>query len=282
MMDDPADIMPELAGKTVSVVIWTTTPWTLPANLAIALHPDFDYAAVETPGGEVLILASELVESCMATFGIGDFTVLCTLKARQLEKKRCRHPLYQRESLIILGEHVTLEAGTGCVHTAPGHGREDYEVGLEYGLDAYSPVDDRGCFTEDVEQFAGQFVFKANTAIKEALADSGALLAAEKITHSYPHCWRCKQSVIFRATPQWFISMEKNGLRQACPDGHRSSEMDPPLGTRAHLRHDRKPSGLVCLAAAGMGRSHYCIYLQPVRGHPYDPRTHGQDPRPVQ
>ena len=215
MMDDPGEVMPELAGKAVSVVIWTTTPWTLPANLAIALHPDFDYAAVETPGGEVLILASELLESCMATFGIGDYTVLGTLNARQLEKKRCRHPLVQRESLIILGDHVTLEAGTGCVHTAPGHGREDYEVGLEYGLDAYSPVDDRGCFTDDVEQFAGQFVFKANTAIQDALADSGALLAAEKITHSYPHCWRCKQSVIFRATPQWFISMEKNGLRQA-------------------------------------------------------------------
>jgi isoleucyl-tRNA synthetase len=213
-IDDPGTVMPELAGKKVSVVIWTTTPWTLPANLAIALHPDFEYAAVETTPGEVLIVARDLVENCMATFGIGDFTVLGTLAARLLEKKRCRHPLYDRESLLILGDHVTLEAGTGCVHTAPGHGREDYEVGLQYGLDAYSPVNDRGCFTDEVEQFAGQFVFKANAAINDALAESGALLAGEKISHSYPHCWRCKQPVIFRATPQWFISMEKNDLRK--------------------------------------------------------------------
>jgi isoleucyl-tRNA synthetase len=130
-----------------------------------------------------------------------------------LKKKRARHPLYDRESMIVLGEHVTLEAGTGCVHTAPGHGREDYEVGLQYGLEAYSPVDDSGRFTQEVAQFAGQFVFEANANINKALAENGSLLGQERITHSYPHCWRCKKPVIFRATPQWFISMDKNSLR---------------------------------------------------------------------
>ncbi len=214
LVDDLGDLLPELSGRSVSMVIWTTTPWTLPANLAIALHPDFDYAAVALEGGEVLILAHGLLESCMLAFGEENYNILGTLRADQLEKKRCRHPLYDRESLIILGDHVTLEAGTGCVHTAPGHGREDYDVGLKYGLDAYSPVDDRGCFTNDVADLKDVFVFKANAQINQSLKDKGALLAEEKLDHSYPHCWRCKRPVIFRATPQWFISMEKTGLRQ--------------------------------------------------------------------
>jgi isoleucyl-tRNA synthetase len=214
LKDDPADIDAQLSGRPVSVVIWTTTPWTLPANLAVALHPDFDYAAVETGDGQVLILARDLVDDCMQRFGITDYRILADLKARDLENKRCRHPFYDRDSLIILGDHVTLEAGTGCVHTAPGHGREDYDVGLQYGLDAYSPVNDNGVFTDEVGRFAGQFVFKANDDINQTLADKGALLARADINHSYPHCWRCKRPVIFRATPQWFISMEKTGLRK--------------------------------------------------------------------
>ena len=214
-IDDIGDLSPALAGKPAATVIWTTTPWTLPANLAIALHPDFVYAAVETGQGDILIMARELVARCMETFKIEEYTIVAELSAADLEKRRCRHPLVDRESLIILGDHVTLEAGTGCVHTAPGHGREDYDVGLTYGLDAYSPVNDQGCFTDEVETFAGQFVFKANTGIIEALQANGALMAQESIAHSYPHCWRCKQPVIFRATPQWFISMEKNGLRSA-------------------------------------------------------------------
>ena len=129
------------------MVIWTTTPWTLPANLGIALHPDFEYVAVEVGNDEVLILARELVDACMQAFNISDYKILTEINAKSLENKRCRHPLYERDSLIILGDHVTLDAGTGCVHTAPGHGREDYEVGLEYGLEVYSPVDDNGCFT---------------------------------------------------------------------------------------------------------------------------------------
>jgi isoleucyl-tRNA synthetase len=214
LLDDISNKYPNLAGKKVFVVIWTTTPWTLPANLAVALHPDIVYSAVDTKNGEVLILAKELVQNCMKTFGISDFTEVAEINAATLERKGCRHPIYDRESLIILGSHVTLEAGTGCVHTAPGHGREDYEVGLLYDLDAYSPVDDRGCFTKDAEYFSGQFVFDANSDIVANLEKSGALMAQGTLEHSYPHCWRCKKPVIFRATPQWFISMDKTGLRK--------------------------------------------------------------------
>jgi isoleucyl-tRNA synthetase len=213
LLDDLSREFPQLAGKRVYVAIWTTTPWTIPANLAIALHPDFTYAAVDVGGDQVLILAKDLVPTCMLSFGISDYRILAEMDARRLEKMRARHPLYDRDSLLILGEHVTLDAGTGCVHTAPGHGREDFEVGLQYGLDVYSPVDHRGRFTEDVGFFENQFVFDANENIVSKLKERDALILAETIEHSYPHCWRCKQPVIFRATPQWFISMDKTGLR---------------------------------------------------------------------
>jgi isoleucyl-tRNA synthetase len=214
MKDRLDDIFPALKGKNVSVLIWTTTPWTIPANLAIALHPDFIYAAVDVGRDGVYILAEDLVGTCMKSFGISDYVILAEMEAARLEKKKCRHPLYDRDSLLILGSHVTLEAGTGCVHTAPGHGREDYEVGLAYGIDAYSPVDDNGCFSDDVAYFEGGFVFKTNDAIIEKLSEVGALLKKETIEHAYPHCWRCKRPVIFRATPQWFISMDGTGLRK--------------------------------------------------------------------
>jgi isoleucyl-tRNA synthetase len=218
LADDLSADVPALTGKTVYVVIWTTTPWTLPANLAIALHPDFEYVAVDAGRDEVYVLARDLVEPCMATFGRPAYSILARLDPRQLERKHCRHPFYDRKSLIVLGRHVTLEAGTGCVHTAPGHGREDHDVGLEYGLDAYSPVDDRGRFTPEVEFFNGQFVFDANSQIRAKLSETGALVQAGQLAHSYPHCWRCKQPVIFRATPQWFISMDKTELRRKSLD----------------------------------------------------------------
>jgi isoleucyl-tRNA synthetase len=181
--------------------------------MAVALHPDFIYAAAEAGSGEVYIVAKDLVDGCMQTFGVTEYRIIAEIDAKTLEGKRCRHPLYNREALIVLGAHVTLEAGTGCVHTAPGHGREDYEVGLEYDLDVYSPIDDRGYFTDAVGFFGGRFVFEANDAITAKLSDVGALLSSETLTHSYPHCWRCKEPVIYRATPQWFISMDKTGLR---------------------------------------------------------------------
>jgi len=214
LKDDISNELPVPADKKVFVVIWTTTPWTLPANLAIALHPDFEYVAVEVGGDQVYILARELVEACMQTFGISEFSIIGGIDPKSLENKRCVHPLYQRDSLIILGPHVTLDAGTGCVHTAPGHGREDHEVGLLYGLDVYSPVDNSGCFTDEVEYFEGEFVFDANRNISAKLKESGALVQEGTMEHSYPHCWRCKKPVIFRATPQWFISMDKTDLRE--------------------------------------------------------------------
>lgn len=212
--DDLSNEIPALSGKKVFIVIWTTTPWTIPANLAVALHPDFTYAAVEVGGGEVFILARELIETCMSSFKISDYEIIAEVDPKTLERKRSIHPLYDRDSLVILANHVTLDAGTGCVHTAPGHGREDYEIGLAYDLDVYSPVDNQGCFTEEVGFFKGQFVFDANKNINAKLKETGALVAEEDIEHSYPHCWRCKNPVIFRATPQWFISMDKTGLRK--------------------------------------------------------------------
>jgi len=214
LTDDISDIVPELSAKKVFVVIWTTTPWTLPANLGVSLHPEFKYSAVEAGNGEVYILATDLVEECMKTFDIENYSVLASIDPKDLENKHCQHPLFDQKSLIVLGDHVTLETGTGCVHTAPGHGREDFEVGNKYGLDAYSPVKDNGCFTDDVGSFAGKFVFKADPEIIEKLEADKKLLASGKIKHSYPHCWRCKKPVIFRATPQWFISMDKTAIRE--------------------------------------------------------------------
>jgi isoleucyl-tRNA synthetase len=212
LKDDISGEVPSLAGKNTSLVIWTTTPWTLPANLAISLHPEFDYVGLDT-GSEVLIVAAGLLDSFRKGTGV-DGEVIATFKGEILEKKNCRHPFYDRDSVILLGEHVTLEAGTGCVHTAPGHGQDDYVVGLRYGLDIYNPVDNRGRFLENVEFFAGQAVFEANKSVIEKLTETGMLLGVSEIIHSYPHCWRCKKPIIFRATEQWFISMEANGLRE--------------------------------------------------------------------
>ena len=215
MISDLAALDPVFKGKQVSVVIWTTTPWTLPANLAIALHPDLPYVAVETAENEVMILAEGLLDACMENFGIDSRNILKTFRASELEHLEARHPIFNRPSVIVLAPYVTLESGTGCVHTAPGHGREDYETGLQYGLEVYSPVDDAGRFTLDVDHFSGMEVFEANRSVIDKLAELGALVKEQKITHEYPHCWRCKKPVIFRSTEQWFISMDKTGLRDA-------------------------------------------------------------------
>ncbi len=212
---DIASRLPKLAGEKVSVVIWTTTPWTIPANLAIAFHEDFLYAAVKVKG-EVLILAKDLLDYCMDAFGYRNepHEILDEFPGRVVEGLTCRHPLYERESRLILAPFVTLDAGTGCVHIAPGHGQEDYEIGMKYGLENYAPVDDDGRFTRDVKDFAGQFVFVANEGIIAKLRAARALLGRIDMQHTYPHCWRCKQPIIFRSTEQWFISMEKNDLRK--------------------------------------------------------------------
>jgi isoleucyl-tRNA synthetase len=204
--------LPSLAGRNVSIVIWTTTPWTLVANLAVALHPEYDYVAVDAGSNDVLIVAEALLAPSMEKFGIQDYRIVEKFKGRKLEGLKARHPFIDRESLVILGEHVTLEAGTGAVHTAPGHGQEDYEAGLRYGLDIYAPVDHKARFTKEAGAFAGEHVQKANKGIIALLREKGALLNEGKLVHSYPHCWRCKNPVIFRATEQWFISMKTNDL----------------------------------------------------------------------
>ena len=206
--------LPGLKGRKVSVIIWTTTPWTLPANLAVAFHPDFEYAAVEH-NGEVYIVADGRREALKEKIGLGG-PVLATVRGRELEGMPAEHPFIERQSKSVLGEFVSLEDGTGIVHIAPGHGEDDYEVGLTYGLEIYAPVDDRGKFTKQAGELEGQFVFKANAGIIEILKSRSALVKEEKITHSYPHCWRCKKAVIFRATEQWFISVEFNDLRKKC------------------------------------------------------------------
>jgi len=201
-----------VAETPVAVAIWTTTPWTLPANLAIAVHPDIEYVVVPARAGGAVLVARALLPRLAALVGDAP-RVLATVPGRALEGVRTRHPWIDRESPIVLGEHVTLDAGTGLVHTAPGHGQEDYDVGRRYGLDVYAPVDDRGHFLPEVALFGGLEVFAADERIVEHLAAVGRLLASAPLAHTYPHCWRCRNPVIFRATEQWFISMEKRDLR---------------------------------------------------------------------
>lgn len=190
-------------------VIWTTTPWTIPANLAICLNENFNYAVVDTPKGKLIVL-DELVDSLMEKFEITEYKVIKHYKGSELEMITCQHPLYDRESLIILGDHVTTDAGTGCVHTAPGFGADDFYVGQKYGLPAYCNVDEHGCMMEECgEWLAGQYVDDANKTVTLKLDELGVLLKLEFIKHSYPHDWRTKKPIIFRATDQWFCSLDK-------------------------------------------------------------------------
>ncbi|HEY0049406.1 MAG TPA: isoleucine--tRNA ligase [Pyrinomonadaceae bacterium] len=252
LINDAAELDENLAGRRVSLVIWTTTPWTIPANLGISVHPDFEYAAVEH-GDEVLIVASELVGFVIVKCGIGGTNeegerqlppILAKFPGSRLKGMKAKHPWIERESLVMNGAHVTLggeadaeteidvsdarnrsetsKAGTGLVHTAPGHGHDDFVIGKEYGLEIYCPVDSAGRFTDEVEHFAGENIFKANPQIVELMRENNSLLFAENYEHRYPHCWRCKNPVIFRATPQWFISMDeaaKTGERKSLRAG---------------------------------------------------------------
>ena len=204
-------------GVPTSLAIWTTTPWTLPANRAVAVHPQFDYSLIEFDlgqGPERMVLASELVAAVAKSLGIENWSLIAMVKGAALEHLSLRHPFYDREIPVILGDHVNLDAGTGAVHTAPGHGLDDYNVGRRYGLEVDNPVGGDGRFLPSTPLFAGEQVFDANAHVIKVLYDNGRLLKDEPYHHSYPHCWRHKTPVIFRATPQWFISMEQAGLRK--------------------------------------------------------------------
>jgi isoleucyl-tRNA synthetase len=258
LRSDPAVIDPALAGRKVFVLIWTTTPWTLPANLGIAVHPDFDYSAFEY-GDDVYIVASELVESVAAKCGLGASPkVLARFPGTKLDRLEAGHPWIDRPSLLMVGDHVTLggeadaeteldvseaqkkssdsKAGTGCVHTAPGHGHDDFVIGKRYGLDIYCPVDNAGRFTPEVVHFSGMRVFDANDVIVDFMRERGVLLFSEKYDHRYPHCWRCKNPVIFRATPQWFIAMD------GIPDGEMRGNGEGEKGRNGEAEKGRHGS----------------------------------------
>jgi isoleucyl-tRNA synthetase len=211
--DELARRVPQLADRDVSVLIWTTTPWTIPSNLAVAFHPDFQYGAYPVDGTTVIV-AKDLAERVAIDTGKTFGDAVATFDGRLMERLAFRHPLYARDSLAVLGDYVTLDAGTGVVHTAPGHGADDYHTGLKYGLDIYGPLDAGGHFLESVELFAGQQVFEANPRVEAALAERGRLWHRENYEHAYPHCWRCHNPVIFLATSQWFIAMDSNHLRE--------------------------------------------------------------------
>ncbi len=228
LLDDLSGDYPVLTNYPVFLIIWTTTPWTLPANLAIAVNPQFDYAAVQV-GEEIYILARDLAARVLGTLGLKGKEV-AVIPAQKLEGRRCRHPWIDRQSQVILADYVTLEAGSGLVHIAPGHGQEDYDSGRRYHLEAYSPVDDDGRFLPEVPEFAGLRVWDANPGIIELLQQRGALLGASEFSHSYPHCWRCKQPIIFRATEQWFISMGANNLRTRALEAINQVEWIPRWG----------------------------------------------------
>lgn len=250
----------------LSVAIWTTTPWTLPANQAVALHAELDYALVQFDAGqgpERVLFAAELVENAMRRYKIEKFEIVARAKGEALVGLQLKHPFYERIVPVVLGEHVTTESGTGAVHTAPGHGQEDFAVGLEYDLPLENPVGGNGVFLDGTELFAGEHVFKANPKIVEVLQERGMLLHHESMQHSYPHCWRHKTPLIFRATPQWFISMDQAKLRDHARAEIRKVQWTPSWG-------ESRIDGMI------EGRPDWCISRQRNWGVPIALFVHKQ------
>ncbi|UZJ44681.1 isoleucine--tRNA ligase [Marinimicrobium sp. C6131] len=222
--------VPGLTGSgDVSLVIWTTTPWTLPANQAVSVNPELDYVVVQV-GDERLLVAEALLESVMQRAGQEDYKVVGRTPGKELENLQVHHPFYARQVPVICGDHVTTDAGTGCVHTAPDHGMDDFVVGQKYGIGTLNYIDDNGLYRDSVEIFAGEHVYKVDEKVVALLEEKGALLAQGKITHSFPHCWRTKTPLIFRATPQWFVSMTKNQLREQVSDAVDQVQWVPDWG----------------------------------------------------
>jgi len=231
LVTDPNGLFGDSPKEQSYTIIWTTTPWTIPANLAVAVHPDYEYAFVDADGDRYLV-AAELVSQTMTAAGKEKYCVAKTVKGRDLEGMVFRHPIYDRESLLVHANYVTLEDGTGVVHTAPGHGREDFETGRKYGLEVLNPVDGKGRFTHLAGQFEGLHIIKeGNQAVIDALRENGSLLAESTIAHSYPHCWRCHKPVIFRATEQWFVNLDHDDLRKRIlAEIEKSVKCFPPEG----------------------------------------------------
>lgn len=240
--------------KPVIMPIWTTTPWTLPANQAVSVHPDLEYALIDA-GARYFVLAAALAESCMERYGVKNFTIRSKVPGKLLENLLLQHPFLDRQVPILCGMHVTTDSGTGCVHTAPAHGPDDFMVSQQYGLTVINPVLTNGCFAPDVPGLAGISVLKANQPVLDILTEKNALLFQEKITHSYPHCWRHKTPIVFLATPQWFVAMDKNNLRASIMEQINSVTWVPDWG-KARIQKMVE------------GRSDWCISRQRAWGTP--------------
>ena len=234
MADDPAALDAALKGKKVFTIIWTTTPWTLPASMAVAFHPDEEYVALMTTGGEVFIVAAKLANAVIEKCGLAGAAEIARFPGRKLERVNFRHPFLDRNVLGVLADYVTMDTGTGVVHTAPSHGADDFLTGLKYNLDATSRVDEAGFIREGLPEYDGKKVWEANAPIVDLLEDRGVLLHTEPLEHSYPHCWRCHNPIIFRATEQWFISMETpmagGTLRSRALEEIKKVKWDPAWG----------------------------------------------------
>ncbi len=263
---DLAARVPALAGRSVSVLIWTTTPWTIPSNLAIAFHPEFDYAAYDVEGRAVIV-AEGLAERVGQVIGKPFDRRLARMKGEQLEGIRFRHPLYERDSVGVLADYVTLEQGTGAVHTAPGHGADDFLTGKKYGLEIYAPVGPSGHFLDTVLLFGGQRVFDANPNVEKALEERGRLWHRETFSHQYPHCWRCHNPVIFLATSQWFVRMDGDPVITGA-DGQKRTMRD---AARHAIDHEVKwipPWGRDRIFNMVSNRPDWCISRQRAWGVP--------------
>jgi isoleucyl-tRNA synthetase len=231
LLTDPAKLDPALRDRQVYVIIWTTTPWTLPASMAVAFHPEFEYVVAAEGGGEAYLVESRRLQPTLQETGLKAPTILARLAGTKLERIEMQHPFLERKVLGVLADYVTAEDGTGCVHTAPGHGREDYQTGMTYGLEIYCPVGDAGEFTEGLAEYRGKTVFEANEPIVELLKARRALVGPPGwLTHSYPHCWRCHRPVIFRANEQWFIEIDHARLRQRALEEIKKVHWSPEWG----------------------------------------------------
>ncbi len=255
----------------VSAVIWTTTPWTLPSNQAISLHPDLEYVLVKVDvgsGDELLMFASEMVEAVMARYGVEQFKVVAKAKGSDLELLNVRHPFYDKRVPFVLGEHVTTEAGTGLVHTAPDHGADDFNMGKKYNLELLNYVGADGVYSASAPLVAGEHVYKVEDKICQLLEDNGAMVNRTKLTHSYPHCWRTKTPLIFRTTPQWFISMEKNGLRDKAMDEIKNVQWVPDWGqARIEGMVDGRPDW--CISRQRTWGVPLCLLVDKETGEPH-------------